>query len=782
MQPLDLISAAPWRRAVFTTYALSLSFFEAVVLDRLVRGGARNALILADPEGIRAGLSEQGARRAGRDYELEPVASATGVFHPKLTLLFSDSDAHLLVGSGNLTFGGWGMNLEMVDHLHPSFAAEAFDDAADLFEKLSISDNIRTGIADQFEPIAEQLRISARGASRSGNFRLLHSVGGSIAKQLTELANDLGGATRLTIVSPYFDKSGSAVSKLANLLNCEDVRLHAHPEGAVRGTMGINWPEGANARPVCVDVPFGDDSRSLHAKCIEILCRRGRLLMSGSANATNAALFMGNVEASLVRIQRNTLRGWDATPAAEPAVYPVADTNETDDAEDRKGILRAVLEGDRIMGQIIVPRLQGQARLSVATTAGHVDLGTVSIDDAGKFKATAPDLEIQSWGGGRMIVRIKQDDNAAEGFVSIAAAAKIIQKAGAMAPRLLAMLSGTDTPEDVAALLTWFKEDLDRIISALPRAAQGSGKAEHSPTWVSIEELRAAGELHRHGGASSGGAELAWQRALWLVRSAFSEPRGPWKSGTNEDDQAEDEENLESENERLKRLQRDGNAKNCAMNALDGLLEEMLAERHKGIHAASAFVLVHYLTDRIRPAPSKARGWLLRVLREFACHRLSMDASIATAGMLLRTSDEQDHPAERTRTFLLRAGINPATFVPDSETIPGFVEVFNPSWNAEHFMKSVRSTRTVGEEIRTYLEVAENGQPLPSLPILQNSQYWPQLVAAFVDSKARSRFCILEEKRRACPKCNITLPTFSYQDLLREGVTRCCRIILCKEI
>ena len=106
MQPLDLISAAPWQRAVFTTYALSLSFFEAVVLDRLVRGGGRNALILADPEGIRAALSEQGARRAGRDYELEPVACTTGVFHPKLTLLFGEDDAHMLIGSGNLTFGG----------------------------------------------------------------------------------------------------------------------------------------------------------------------------------------------------------------------------------------------------------------------------------------------------------------------------------------------------------------------------------------------------------------------------------------------------------------------------------------------------------------------------------------------------------------------------------------------------------------------------------------------------------------------------------------------------
>jgi len=42
--PLDLISAHPWRRAAFTTYALSLSFFEAVLLDALVRGGGRRAM------------------------------------------------------------------------------------------------------------------------------------------------------------------------------------------------------------------------------------------------------------------------------------------------------------------------------------------------------------------------------------------------------------------------------------------------------------------------------------------------------------------------------------------------------------------------------------------------------------------------------------------------------------------------------------------------------------------------------------------------------------------
>ena len=84
-----------------------LTFFEAVILDALVRGGGRDALILTDPEGIRSGLSELGARRAGRDYEIEPVACTNGLFHPKLSVFIAPDDAHVPSQRGlPLGFGG----------------------------------------------------------------------------------------------------------------------------------------------------------------------------------------------------------------------------------------------------------------------------------------------------------------------------------------------------------------------------------------------------------------------------------------------------------------------------------------------------------------------------------------------------------------------------------------------------------------------------------------------------------------------------------------------------
>jgi hypothetical protein len=110
--------------------SVSLKVTPASVSSRfaLVRGGGREALILADVQGVRAALSEQGAHRVGKDYEVESVSVSAGVFHPKISVLYSTEECHLLVGAGNLTFGGWGGNCEVLEHRHPSFAADAIED------------------------------------------------------------------------------------------------------------------------------------------------------------------------------------------------------------------------------------------------------------------------------------------------------------------------------------------------------------------------------------------------------------------------------------------------------------------------------------------------------------------------------------------------------------------------------------------------------------------------------------------------------------------------------
>lgn len=390
LSPLDLVSAHPWERAVFTTYALSLSFFEAVLLDALVRGGGREALILADVEGVRAGLSEQGARRAGRDYEVEPIAVAKGVFHPKLSVLTADNECHLLVGSGNLTFNGWGGNLEVVEHLHPSFAADAIEDAADFFERLALSDQIRHGVFERCGAIVDELRSSTRGRQRNGDIRLFHSLGGAISEKIVEAADDLGGATQLIAAAPFRD-GGLAVDGLCTALGLDRVYVHAHAGGAVEGTIGANWPANAATAVHAVEVEALAEKkpRKLHAKAYEIMCRKGRLLVSGSANATRAALSGGhNVEACVARIQRERIIGWTHVPASPPELK--GSLEQEHDETGEIGILRAVLEGEHIAGEVLTPLMRGRVSAFQITTEGSRKLSEVELVDHGKFRVDAP--------------------------------------------------------------------------------------------------------------------------------------------------------------------------------------------------------------------------------------------------------------------------------------------------------------------------------------------------------------------------------------------------------
>jgi hypothetical protein len=262
---LDLIRSHLWSQSLFTTYALSLSFFEAVVLDALVRQSVEKTLILADISGVRTALAEYGSRCAGRVYDVEPVAVKHGCFHPKLLLLTSGAETHLVVSSGNLTFGGWGGNLECIEHLHLDMAADAFEDAADFLESLATTPNVKHEAGEACAGLAEDLRRKITGRTRTGTIRLLHSLDHAILDQLIEIAEDLGGAERLTIASPYHD--GATLDQLCQGLALDRAFVHSHEGGTAAGSVGLNWPAKTSAKIEAVELDLlNGDGRAAVAR------------------------------------------------------------------------------------------------------------------------------------------------------------------------------------------------------------------------------------------------------------------------------------------------------------------------------------------------------------------------------------------------------------------------------------------------------------------------------------------------------------------------------------
>ena len=108
----DVLAGQRWEKALFTTYSLSLTFFESIVLRALREVECREIWVVADAEGYRSSLMERGSHGVGYEYHLVPVGLRNGVFHPKCCYLAGPDGDLLVVGSGNLTFGGFGRNLE----------------------------------------------------------------------------------------------------------------------------------------------------------------------------------------------------------------------------------------------------------------------------------------------------------------------------------------------------------------------------------------------------------------------------------------------------------------------------------------------------------------------------------------------------------------------------------------------------------------------------------------------------------------------------------------------
>src|SRR5262249_7435570 len=146
----------------------------------------------------------------------------------------------------------------------------------------------------------------------------------------------------------------------------------------------------------------------------------GRILLSGSANATNAALGRnGNVEACVVRIQREKAAAWAFSRSDPPDVRILAADQEENEPEI--GILRAVLKGDQIAGQILSPVMNGEIVFSQVTAEGMSRIGISTLESNGRFNLRAPKLELQSWKGGRIVLQAKDaDGHLSEGFISVA--------------------------------------------------------------------------------------------------------------------------------------------------------------------------------------------------------------------------------------------------------------------------------------------------------------------------------------------------------------------------
>ena len=757
MSQLIISGGAPWSRVVFTTYALSLTFFETIVMDALVRGRAKQVLVLSDVEGVRASLSEKGVRGAGRDYLVEPVAVSGGVFHPKIGAFVAEDQAMLTVGSGNLTFGGWAGNLELVEHLHSGTAPSAFRDASALFEAMADHPRLRHSAAESCHELSRELADAVTGRTDSGEIRLLHGLGPSLIDQLRDRAEALGGATRLSVVSPYFD-DGGGVARLAAALGLSEVQVHWH--GKVASGTAPNWPRTvpAQVKPVRFDF-LAADSRVLHAKAFEVLCRKGRLVISGSANASDRALGTnGNVEAVIVRAQRDRRGGWSGH-AVDAPVMDRALTVEAVEESETIGVLRAELRDANLNGWILTPAMRGRAVVEQLTSLGAAPLGETEIDEAGRFRLEASGLEAQAWNAGRLVLRVRCGDRVAEGYAASTAAGAVVRRIGAMAPRLFAILGGSETPDDIVALLDWIFDEPERLLRlGGGGSTNGSRQVDEADRLLAVEDIvwspsQSAGPSV----ADRDGAALA--QAIRQLRRMLRGRKSPYERPETSD---ADEQQTPAQ---LKRAEEQQRRHDSSLAASEGLTEDFLhwAMESEQVVAWGVFALelLNHMAQRLDWTPAVLRDALSKVAGALTPEAIpEADRPLVTGSILALVGSV---PTERVRAAFIRMRLPLDGLAPAADDTPLYARAGGGDLAAD--WAALQQVRSIEESVGEFVHALKNpdtadhkrllGSPLRTLC----PEEWPLLAAALSSDRARRQVLFGRRRQAACPKCSSVLPT-----------------------
>ncbi len=327
-----LLGSFPVKGAIFTTYTLSLTWFETYLLRQLERQGASRVAVIADADGVEMSLREGLARGVGIRYALEAVRLPRGVMHAKVAVVWGEEALLVAVGSGNLTLPGMQRNLEVWDVL----VAGVPDASAESLLTRSVADGVSTFLESLRDKLdrkawANGLVDEARGTLREWRDDLPESerplwADSSIEPIGHQVVRALGRVPRrFEWLSPFHDAAGEAALRLGR------------ETGATQNTLlfadDTTFPLAASRRRGTVFArQITVESGSHHAKVYRWREENQSHILAGSANATHAALWTtDNLEACLLR--SGAPDEWDAlleSEAAEPkesANPPIAATS-----------------------------------------------------------------------------------------------------------------------------------------------------------------------------------------------------------------------------------------------------------------------------------------------------------------------------------------------------------------------------------------------------------------------------------------------------------------------
>ena len=312
---LEVISSArDVTNAVVLTHNIDFVFVQTVVLSAFRRCGNPTITIFADSGCAAESFAQQKAvlTDLGARYRVVPVPMGTGFrFHPKAVLLSGEETGTLLVGSGNLTFGGWRENGEVWTHFEresdgagPFHAFRSY--LADVLKRIALPQAVELEVEEAFDSTTKSWLST--GATDNGALVGRVGSGPALLEQMLEAGGD-EPVEELFVCAPYFDHDGIALQELVASVGAR--RTTVLCQAGRTGLHARAWsPSAAKATLQSIDFHCQGSAESersafVHAKFYGLRRADEVVVLAGSANCSRAALTMrgnaGNAELMAVR-------------------------------------------------------------------------------------------------------------------------------------------------------------------------------------------------------------------------------------------------------------------------------------------------------------------------------------------------------------------------------------------------------------------------------------------------------------------------------------------------
>lgn len=792
----DLLSSRKWDQALFTTYALSLTFFETCVLRELRQQKCRQIYVITDVDGYQSSLSERRSTRVGHEYRVIPVALPHGVFHPKCTYLSGPDGDVLAVGSGNITFGGYGRNLEVFEILDPKSAPEAFADFADFLEGLAKRDDIilpdKIWI-QQFTSLARRQSINTLPEALPQP-RLLHSVVSPIIDQIEELVFGQDIST-VTVLSPFHDTDGRAVHQLAKRIGASKVKVALPTRHASETTFPFHAAKSWGIDLSAVTPNAESPNRCLHAKWFQIdSSDSDTVTVTGSINATSKALCtIDNIEVGVLRRHSPGLEWvtWEKSDIPKETTVP----SYYSSGLGSKCIVHAVLRSDgSLTGWLI-------ASSDVAGNwEGFLECGTgeqcgvsITANDDGRFTSsvTAPDRLLLATG---LQIVLMKEDRRARGWVN----QEDILKLGREQRTIIRFLNDEDTIDDEIALLDYLALSVNRHahqfggrikITKKPNDEGQDKKSESltihisdiAPLLVGDGEFTENRDLDKH----SGEFDLFSRLRRYLLGERYSSQKEPKADGIDISDEG-DESEQKAELAKRKTI-------GSRLESFEGCIRQCLDETHDAARRRAA--LVYWFEVKLHIMKRHdwrddglvfVKIWFWRACSEkllvspFEALEQHLFTAAAVCALMLPNDENRYQGMVMLHEALERfsggeVDRNLALDVLLDHSDVGFASFLVPSQEdgLADALKSVLQTTTLRAQLETELQRYEDGKPVNGELIIFKSAIGQQFYDVIKRRPGLKCYRTVRSSVLACPFCFTVLTVQEANNLKYHRIAQC---------